>query len=131
MDNILNKNIQKALLSCWSKYTLPENLFDKNNPPYNQCFRTSLVIYKMFGGKLFKTNNVSHGSAHFYNFIDGNRYDFTKGQFETDDDSYPSLYGYDDIEIKENELNEYMGEYLDVFFTHLESCLKKKLDGVI
>jgi len=65
------------LRECWSTETsghwLPEN------PARGQCNVTSLVMQDLFGGEILKTE--APGGWHFYNCIDGKRYDLTASQF--------------------------------------------------
>lgn len=49
------------------------------NPAKGQCAVTSLVVQDLFGGELLKTPTC--GGTHFYNRIDGQRYDLTLSQF--------------------------------------------------
>jgi hypothetical protein len=48
-------------------------------PAAGQCKVTALLVYELFGGELLKTS-LPEGD-HFYNRIDGCRYDFTDSQF--------------------------------------------------
>jgi hypothetical protein len=65
------------LRECWSIETsgqwLPEN------PARGQCNVTSLVVHDILGGEILKTQ--APGGWHFYNRIDGKRYDLTASQF--------------------------------------------------
>jgi hypothetical protein len=67
------------LHQCWSSETsgqwLPEN------PARGQCNVTSLIVQELFGGEILKTE--APGGWHFYNRIDGQRYDLTASQFAT------------------------------------------------
>lgn len=75
--------ISSLLLKSWSVETSSQWL--PENPARGQCNVTSLVVQDLFGGEILKTE-VS-GGWHFYNCIDGQRYDFTASQF-----SPPILY---------------------------------------
>ncbi|MDM5188119.1 hypothetical protein QUF99_12550 [Bacillus sp. DX4.1] len=59
-------------LESSSKWTL-------DNPAKGQCGVTALVINDLFRGEILKTK-VPEG-WHFYNSINGERYDFTETQF--------------------------------------------------
>lgn len=50
-----------------------------DNPAKGQCGVTALVINDIFGGEILKT--MLPDGWHFYNRIDGKRYDLTKSQF--------------------------------------------------
>lgn len=50
------------------------------NPAAGQCSVTALVLQDKYGGELLYTE--THVGPHFYNRIDGVRYDFTAEQFD-------------------------------------------------
>jgi hypothetical protein len=70
--------IESLLLQCWSSET--SSLYIMNNPARGQCDVTAIVIYEYFGGEILKT--FIDEQAHFYNRINGIRYDFTASQFQ-------------------------------------------------
>ncbi|WIG38537.1 YunG family protein [Bacillus toyonensis] len=77
MDDVKEKRIYEALIKSWSieissKWTI-------ENPAKGQCGVTALVVQDICGGKIKKTK--IGGVWHFYNFIDGQRFDFTEAQF--------------------------------------------------
>ena len=82
MNNIKNiideKQILKLLYECWSIDS--SSLWKKENPSCGQCGVTSLVINEYFGGEILKTRIGNRW--HFYNRIEGKRFDFTKEQFK-------------------------------------------------
>ena len=51
-----------------------------DNPAIGQCNVTALLIHELFGGDLLKTPLPA--GNHFYNRIEGRRYDFTASQFD-------------------------------------------------
>ncbi|WP_246509918.1 YunG family protein [Bradyrhizobium glycinis] len=51
-----------------------------DNPAAGQCNVTALLIHELFGGELLKTPLPA--GDHFYNRIEGRRYDFTASQFD-------------------------------------------------
>ncbi|WP_394888249.1 hypothetical protein ACG873_23965 [Mesorhizobium sp. AaZ16] len=78
-----------------STFTTPDELFEKlktawskessgswsaENPAKGQCSVTSLVVQDLFGGSILKTK--TRGGTHFYNLIDGVRWDLTVSQFD-------------------------------------------------
>ena len=71
------KKIQMALACSWSLETAAQ--WRPENPALGQCNVTALIVQELFGGKLLKTR-LPEGE-HFYNFIDGQPYDFTDRQF--------------------------------------------------
>jgi hypothetical protein len=50
-----------------------------SNPARGQCSVSSLVVHDALGGDILKTD--VGGSWHFYNRIEGRRWDFTMSQF--------------------------------------------------
>lgn len=67
----------KLIRGCWS----PESAttYSADNPAKGQCSVTALLAQEKLGGELLKT---SVGEAwHFYNRVEGERVDFTSGQF--------------------------------------------------
>ncbi|MHC4053258.1 YunG family protein [Bradyrhizobium sp. 25ACV] len=70
--------VQSALLKAWSRSTASQ--WTADNPAAGQCNVTSLLVHELFGGDLLKTPLPA--GDHFYNRIEGKRYDFTAGQFD-------------------------------------------------
>lgn len=68
----------EIFLECWSLKSSSRYL--ESNPARGQCSVTSLVIHNYFGGEILKTK-CSKG-CHFYNRINGRRYDITASQFD-------------------------------------------------
>lgn len=67
-----------TLHKAWSLSTASQ--WTASNPASGQCNVTSLLIHELFGGELLKTPLPA--GDHFYNRIEGKRYDFTASQFE-------------------------------------------------
>lgn len=53
--------------------------YTPGNPARGQCSVTALVAQDWLGGAIVKTDVA--GAWHFYNLIDGDRFDFTHEQF--------------------------------------------------
>ncbi|UQR66696.1 hypothetical protein LRP30_16200 [Bradyrhizobium sp. C-145] len=70
--------VQGALRKAWSLSTASQ--WTADNPAAGQCNVTALLIHDLFGGDLLKTP-LPQGD-HFYNRIEGRRYDFTACQFD-------------------------------------------------
>ncbi len=70
--------IVAALEQSWSLETSRQ--WTVQNPAAGQCNVTAIVVQELFGGDILKT--PTPGGDHFYNVIDGKRYDFTASQFE-------------------------------------------------
>ena len=54
-------------------------MWTPDNPTKGQCGVTAIVLFQVFGGDILKT--VVDGQWHYYNRINGVRYDFTVDQF--------------------------------------------------
>jgi len=78
------EQIARALSKSWSRDTASQ--WTEENPAAGQCNATALLVHEFFGGELLKTR-LPEGD-HFYNRIDGRRYDFTQSQFKQ-----PIAYG--------------------------------------
>ncbi|EDZ51692.1 TPA: hypothetical protein QCR58_005134 [Bacillus cereus] len=77
MDDVKEKRIYEALIKSWSIET--SSKWTIENPAKGQCGVTALVVQDICGGEIKKTKI---GEVwHFYNFIDGQRFDFTEAQF--------------------------------------------------
>ncbi|ANC79376.1 hypothetical protein ABE65_011660 [Fictibacillus phosphorivorans] len=71
------EKLQYALRESWSLKS--SSKWSINNPANGQCGVTSLVVNDLLGGEIYKTH-LPQG-WHFYNVIQGKRYDFTVSQF--------------------------------------------------
>ena len=65
------------LRESWSLETSSQ--WSPENPTRGQCNVTSLVVNDLYGGEIAKTETP--GGWHFYNRVDGERYDLTASQF--------------------------------------------------
>ncbi|KAF3889876.1 MULTISPECIES: YunG family protein [Nostocales] len=70
---------REILKKCWSKKS--SSLWSSENPSCGQCSVTALVVQEIFGGRILKTSICDRW--HFYNEIQGIRYDLTDEQFQT------------------------------------------------
>ncbi|PGF00026.1 hypothetical protein COF51_08870 [Bacillus pseudomycoides] len=77
MDGFEIAQIYKILMKSWSLET--SSKWTIENPAKGQCGVTALVIHDLFGGEIKKTQVGE--DWHFYNAINGKRYDFTATQF--------------------------------------------------
>ncbi|UQW96222.1 hypothetical protein M2M59_09365 [Rummeliibacillus sp. G93] len=71
------KEILDVLFKTWSLES--SSKWNKENPALGQCGVTALVVNDILGGEINKTKLP--GGWHFYNIINGKRYDFTDSQF--------------------------------------------------
>jgi hypothetical protein len=72
------ETVARALRKSWSTDTAQQ--WSKQRPAAGQCNVTALLVHDLFGGELLKAGLP--GGDHFYNRIDGVRYDFSAGQFD-------------------------------------------------
>ncbi|MEN1937474.1 hypothetical protein AAIE21_18265 [Paenibacillus sp. 102] len=77
MEGLKIEQIHKILLKSWSLDT--SSKWTIENPAKGQCGVTALVIHDFLGGEIKKTQVGE--DWHFYNVINGKRYDFTATQF--------------------------------------------------
>jgi hypothetical protein len=76
------KEISEALKHTWAWAHQPES--HSGISPGGQDREISLLIHNIFGGKLLKTK-LKRG-WHFYNYIDGERLDFSDSPLESFED---------------------------------------------
>ena len=69
--------ILAALRRSWSSESAKQ--WTADNPANGQCNVTAILIHELYGGEILKTT-LPDGD-HFYNRIDGVRFDFTASQF--------------------------------------------------
>ncbi|HYI48885.1 MAG TPA: hypothetical protein VEX35_10515 [Allosphingosinicella sp.] len=65
------------LARSWSPQT--SSRWRADNPALGQCGVTALVVHRLCGGEILKTD--TEDGPHFYNRIEGLRHDFTASQF--------------------------------------------------
>ncbi|OLO26574.1 hypothetical protein BTA37_27635 [Priestia megaterium] len=86
------ENVRDALYKSWSLES--SSKWMRKNPAIGQCGVTALVVNDLFGGEIVKT--MCTGDWHFYNKLNGVRYDFTEEQFS-------EAIKYDDIPSSREE----------------------------
>lgn len=73
-------DLYRSLSRVWSGDTSsPSDAWSESNPEQNHCSITSLVVQDHFGGEILSTQ--TSGGTHFYNLIDGRKWDLTARQF--------------------------------------------------
>lgn len=73
-------DLYKAISRVWSADTSsPTHAWSPTNPAQNHCSVTALVAHDLFGGDILCTR--TSGGTHFYNVIDGRKWDLTVSQF--------------------------------------------------
>ncbi|NLP51199.1 hypothetical protein HC179_10835 [Bacillus sp. RO1] len=75
---INEKNLIDVLFESWSITT--SSKWSPENPAKGQCGVTSLVVQDFLGGEIVKT--LMPNGWHFYNKVNGIRYDYTSSQFD-------------------------------------------------
>ncbi|MEK3975807.1 YunG family protein [Psychrobacillus sp. FSL K6-1267] len=78
LDEKLCEKIKYALSNSWSIESSTK--WSKENIAKGQCGVTTLVVHDLLGGEILKTKLLD--DWHFYNSINGKRYDFTDSQFK-------------------------------------------------
>lgn len=72
--------LYRSLLRVWAADTAsPSGAWSPVNPAQNHCSITSLIVQDHFGGEILNTR--TSGGSHFYNVIDGVKWDLTASQF--------------------------------------------------
>ena len=74
----LTSDLLERFQSAWSTET--SSKWRSDNPACGQCSVTALVVQDLVGGHILKTS--VEGQWHFYNSVDGQRFDLTDTQFE-------------------------------------------------
>ncbi|MDN4494350.1 YunG family protein [Ureibacillus aquaedulcis] len=107
------ERIVKALSTSWSIQS--SSKWSMENPAKGQCGVTALVVNDLLGGEILKT--ILPDGWHFYNCIDGRRYDFTSSQFK-------ELIAYSDIPSHREEAYADTNEKQ---YNHLKESVFKNL----
>jgi hypothetical protein len=84
--------VRKALRKAWSVDTAIQ--WTEENPASGQCNVTAAVICDVLGGEVLRTKLPS--VWHYYNRLDGNRYDLTDSQFTAPGALFETPQSYDD-----------------------------------
>ena len=72
--------LYRVLKDTWSAQTAsPSTGWTADIPAKNHCSVTSLIVQDHFGGDIVSTK--TKGGTHFYNLIDGTKWDLTISQF--------------------------------------------------
>jgi hypothetical protein len=72
--------LYRVLTDTWSAQTAsPSTGWTSDVPAMNHCSVTSLIVQDYFGGDIVSTK--TKGGTHFYNLIDGTKWDLTVSQF--------------------------------------------------
>lgn len=94
--------LKNVLFDAWSLES--SSKWSESNPAKGQCGVTSLVVNDWFGGEIRKTKTPE--GWHFYNKINGKRYDLTESQFSTPIEYMDILSNREEAFLDTNE-NQY------------------------
>ena len=72
------EDLSRRFHGAWSSETASK--WTAEHPALGQCSVTAIAVQRIAGGEILKTDSA--GGMHFYNRIDGVRYDFTASQFD-------------------------------------------------
>jgi hypothetical protein len=110
-------DVQRALRKAWSSSTASQ--WTADNPAAGQCNVTALLIHDLFGGDLLKTPLPA--GDHFYNRIEGQRYDFTASQFDQ-----PIAYTDVPTDRADAELGATRDQLAELRAAFLEHCARSR-----
>ena len=85
--------VRDALENAWSLETAKQ--WSKENPANGQCNVTSVVIFDLFGGEILRTPYPMFW--HYYNRINGQRYDLSDSQFVRPAARFEAPDSYEDV----------------------------------
>lgn len=109
-------DFSSVLPKAWSLKS--SSLWRADNPAAGHCGVTALVAHDLLGGDILKT--PYRDMWHFYNVIDGRRWDFTESQFDAPID-------YQDIASNRDEA---FGDTNAEQYAHLTQAIRDLLGGV-
>ncbi|HEY4786611.1 MAG TPA: hypothetical protein VIH57_11200 [Bacteroidales bacterium] len=110
-------NIEDCLIKCWSSKTSSKWTID--NPYKGQCGVTAIVINDLFGGQILKT--LIDNQWHYYNWINGQRHDYTSKQFDYELDYQDTPSSWDEAYSDTNELQ----------YKELKGLMERELLGIV
>ena len=84
--------VRKALPLAWSSETAVQ--WTAENPALGQCNVTAAVVFDLYGGEILRTKLGEFW--HYYNGIEGVRYDLTDSQFTAPGAPFNAPEVYDD-----------------------------------
>ncbi|WP_286540755.1 YunG family protein [Variovorax fucosicus] len=109
-------DLYRAISRIWSADTSsPTGAWSPSNPAQNHCSITSLIVQDHFGGEILSTK--TSGGTHFYNLVDGAKWDLTVSQF-----AEPVPYD-DTVTSREAALADTSDEKYALIKTRLEQAI--------
>ncbi|HWT39896.1 MAG TPA: hypothetical protein VN081_01290 [Dongiaceae bacterium] len=84
MNTVLLQKVTAALRESWSVDTSSTPAWAKDNPSIGQCAVTALIVQDYLGGEIVNAKALygDVGVSHYFNLIEGELVDLTKGQFK-------------------------------------------------
>lgn len=74
-------DLYRVISRLWSGATSsPTHAWSSSTSAKNHCSITSLIVQDHFGGEILRTR--TSGGTHFYNMIEGRKWDLTVSQFD-------------------------------------------------
>jgi hypothetical protein len=124
--------IHRALERSWSAKTIA--CYNPKIAPlsYGQCAPTAVVIAETFGGEILKTQvRKKDGTSvrHFYNRIEGQRYDFTRSQIDDLPDYWAPLVYDDALSSTAEAMTEMLPGQLDEMRSAFSKALNEQNAG--
>ena len=107
-------DLLSVLPTAWSLKS--SSLWRADNPAAGHCGVTALVAHDLLGGDILKT--PYRDIWHFYNVIDGRRWDFTESQFD-------APIQYEDMPSNRDEA---FGDTNAEQYAHLTQAVRDLLD---
>ena len=100
------KDLYRALREVWASDTAsPPHSWSPQFPAKNHCSVTSLIFQDYFGGEILSTK--TSGGTHFYNRINGIKWDLTVSQF-SDPEPYDDTLSSRDLAIQDTSESKYL-----------------------
>ncbi len=87
IKNISMEDFKRILSLSWSKETCYQpwqKNWSSENPERGQCYVTTKLFQKLFGGEIIKAKD-SQNISHYWNKINDTEYDFTRNQYSEDE----------------------------------------------
>jgi hypothetical protein len=112
------KDLYRALNQVWAGDTAsPPDSWSQQSPAKNHCSVTSLIVQDHFGGEILSTK--TSGGTHFYNKINGIKWDLTVSQF-----GEPEPYD-DTLSSREVALRDTSDHKYNLLTMRLKQCAGK------
>ncbi|WP_423828242.1 YunG family protein [Solimicrobium silvestre] len=112
------KDLFRALTQVWVSDTAsPPDSLSPQSPAKNHCSVTSLIVQDYFGGEILSTK--TSGGTHFYNRINGIKWDLTVSQFG-EPEPYDDMLSSRVLALRDTSDHKY-----NLLTTRLKECAGK------